>query len=127
MWSDKCFSVGRLQAECTVFRNVILKQFPKESNPDICCIHKFLIQNYSAAAPILITLYKVAVTCGYASARVECLFSFLTQVDSSRRRSSTPYRECALTHQFFEKAIVRDISFEEFTLEWQKKPRALNF
>ena len=27
MWSDKSFSVGRLQAECTVFRNVILKHF----------------------------------------------------------------------------------------------------
>ena len=37
--SNQCgvrsFSVGRLQAEWTVFRNVFLKRFPMENNPDI--------------------------------------------------------------------------------------------
>ena len=107
-----------LQAECVVFRNVILKQFPRDSDSDVCEIYKFLLENYSSVAPIIIILYKVAITWGYASARVECLFSSLTFVDSSGRSSSTPYRKCSLSHLFLEKRVVQKISFVS---EWCKK------
>ena len=70
-WEKSNFSVDRLQAECMVFKDVILEQFPRESEADICSVHQFLLKSYSAVAPILIGLYQVAITCGYASARIE--------------------------------------------------------
>ena len=39
--TEKKISVGRLQGECVVFKNVILKLFLKENNPDVCYIYKF--------------------------------------------------------------------------------------
>ena len=60
--------------------------------------------------------YKVALTCGYVSARVECLFSSMVYVDAARRRHNTPFRESALTHFFFLKDPAREISFEEFSV-----------
>ena len=66
-------------------------------------------------------------TCGYASARVESLFSAMSYVDAPRRQRSTSERECALTHLFFERNLVKEITFEEFCEEWLKKPRSLFF
>ena len=129
LWLDNDFSKGRLQAECTVFKNVILNKFHFDTGKtiDISDIYRFLKSSYASAAPILIELYKISITCGYASARVECLFSSMTFVDSARRRSSTPFRECSLTHLHFERNIVKEITFDEFAKEWCKKPRSLNF
>ena len=61
-------SATRLNSELIVFKNIILAEFPDE-NVDISCIYKFMNENYSEAAPILIILYQLAITCGYASAR----------------------------------------------------------
>ena len=79
---------------------------------------------YADAAPVLISMYKLAMTCGYASARVESLFSAMSYVDAPRRQRSTSERECALTHLFFERNLVKEITFEEFCEEWLKKPRS---
>ena len=89
-------SATRLNSELVVFKNIILQEFPGE-NVDMSNVYTFLIENYSKAAPILVILYHLAITCGYASARVECLFSSLTYIDSAQRRFSTPYRECAIS------------------------------
>ena len=114
-----------LESECKVFKNVIQRKF--DSNADIGDIYVFLRENYSEAAPILTDLFKMCVTCGYASARVECLFSALAYVDAPRRRKSGTDRESALTHLLFERELAKTISFEEFSREWLKKPRSLFF
>ena len=114
------------RSECKVFKNVILRRF-ESSNADVGEVYLFLYENYTEAAPIPTALYKLCMTCGYASARVECLFSALNYIDSPRRCKSSPWRENALTHPLFEKDIVREITFEEFAQVWLKKPRSLFF
>ena len=44
--------------------------------------HKFLLENYEVTSPVLIMTYRIAITCDYASARVECLFSSITYIDA---------------------------------------------
>ena len=101
-------------SECNVFKGVILKSFKtKDADIDIGEIYQFLNENYLKAAPILTALYKLCMTCGYASAWVECLFSTMSYVDAPRRRRMTSSRECVLPHLFFEKELVRSITFEE--------------
>ena len=99
----------------------------ESSNADVGEVCLFLYENYTEAAPILTALYKLCMTCGYASARVECLFSALNYVDSTRSCKSSPWRENALTHLLLEKDMVREITFEEFAQEWLKNPRSLLF
>ena len=94
---------------------------------DIGDIHEFLCKPYTDAAPVLISMYKLAMTCGYASARVESLFSAMSYVDAPRRQRSKSERECALTHLFFERNLVKEITFEEFCEGWLKKTRSLLF
>ena len=111
-------SFASFKSECNVFKKVILRKFDSKRE-DVGEIYLFLLQNYSEAAPFLTALYKLCVTRGCASARVECLFSAMTYVDAPRRHKSESWRECALTHLLFEKEMVRGISFNEFATEWQ--------
>ena len=67
-------------------KNVILRQFDSSGGTvAIGDIHEFLSKPYMDAAPVLISMYKLAMTCEYASARVESLFSAVL-----RRRTKTP-------------------------------------
>ena len=115
--------IESLTSECQVFKNVISRNF--ESNCDLGEIYVFMKNNYSEAAPVLTSMYKLSLTCGYASARVECLFSAMAYVDDPKRRRRSSKRESALTHLLFEKDLVRQIKFDEFSEEWLKKPRGL--
>ena len=85
-----------------------------------------LYENYDTPI-VLTTLYILAVTAGYTQSRVEAMFSALTRVDSSHRRSQHVYRKANLAFLHFEKEITRSITFEEYTFAWKLKPRALNF
>ena len=116
-----------LTSECKIFKNVITRNFDENIDVDVGDIHAFLCKNYSDAAPILTALYKLCMTCGYASGRVECLFSAMSYVGAPRRQRSGSERESSLTHLFFERKMVREITFEEFSVEWLKKPRSLFF
>ena len=53
------------------------------------------------------------------------LFSAMAYVDDPKRRRRSSKRESALTHLLFEKDLVRQITFDEFSEEWLKKPRSL--
>ena len=76
-------------------------------------------------AEVLQQLYLVAVTAGYSSSVVECVFSALNRVDTCHRRRMTPYRKSSLTLLHFENTITRGISFEQFLVKWNNKPRRL--
>ena len=116
-----------LTSECKVFKNVITRNFDENIDVVVGDIHAFLCKNYSDAAPILTALYKLCMTCGYASACVGSLFSAMSYVDAPRRQRSGSERESSLTHLFFERKMVREITFEEFSVEWLKKPQSLFF
>ena len=123
---EKTVEISCFSSECHVFKNTILREF-KTKDVDVSEIYNYLLENYANAAPLLTSLYKLCITCGYASARVECLFSAMSYVDAPRRRCSTAWRECALIHLLFEKENVRKITFDEFSQEWLKKPRSFYF
>ena len=122
-------SFDNLCAECQVFKPVLsavewnLDSSTKSIN--LNDVAGYVIKNYSSAACILSNLYRLGVTAGYASVTNECSFSSLQQVDAPRRRSMSPYRECDLTFLFFERKQLDLVTFEEFQVEWYKKPRRL--
>ena len=76
-------------------------------------------------ADILQQMYLVAVTAGYSSSVVECVFSALNRIDTCHGRKMTPYRKTSLTLLHFENAIARAITFEQFLEKWNTKPRRL--
>ena len=126
-FAGRNIELSNLECECKVFKHIILSHCNRKETNDIGNIFEFLLENYEVAAPALTMVYRIALACGYSSARVECLFSSMTYIDAPRRRRSTPFRECALTHLFFEKNLTREISFDEFSVEWLRKPRSLFF
>ena len=68
----------------------------------------------------------MAVTDGFTSTQVECLFSSLTRVDSPQRRSMKTKRECDLAYLAFEsQVLMHEISFESFLAEWKLTARKL--
>ena len=99
-----------LQSECKVFRKVLLRELENRSfdhetrkeDVDMNKVCAYMMKNHSISAPILTSLYHVAVTAGYASARVECLFSALSRVlmllneDGKRLRGSVISLSCIL-------------------------------
>lgn len=106
-----------LNAECKVHKSIIEEHVRNLDSADVFDVLRELKANYSGTASILIVLYRVAISMGYTSARVECLFSAEGHIDTPNRRSQSPYRECSLTHLFFERDIVKDITFEEISIE----------
>lgn len=135
-------SFDQLKSECDVFRSV-LKDFsdrqnrlvelefqkkkaendakgkktkePKKENK-MAQITRFVLT--LCGADILQQLYLVAVTAGYSSSVVECVFSALNRVDTCHRRRMTPYREASLTLLHFENTITKAITFEQFLVKW---------
>ena len=86
-----------------------------------------MLKVHKDTAPILSILYRVATTAGFASARVESLFSSLSQIDVPQRRSMSTKRESDLTYLYFENETLMSVSFEEFLERWRQKPRRLKF
>ena len=86
-----------------------------------------MLKNYRDIAPILCNMYLIAVTAGFASARVECLFCSLTGIDTPQRRSMTTDREADLTYLYFESKTLQSLIFDDFLREWRNKPRKLCF
>ena len=50
-----------LKSECKVLKNVILRDFEGTENVDVAEIYMFLSKNYSEAAPVLTSMYKLSV------------------------------------------------------------------
>ena len=125
-------TIDDLQAGCSIFRRVLssldLKSFHNNREEiDIIKVAAYFNKKYPEAAPILCNLYLIAITAGYASARVECLFSALTAIDTPQRRSMTSEREADLTYLLFERKTLSLVAFDNFLREWQKKPRKMVF
>ena len=123
-------SLKNLRAECQVFK-VPLEEVEWDIDQstksiDFNKVTSYVIKHFSKSAVILTQLYKLSVVAGYASVTNECSFSALQQIDSPRRRSMTPYRECNLTFLYFEKEVLSSVTFDEFVSEWFKKPRKLD-
>jgi hypothetical protein len=122
-------STKDLEAECRVYARVFKdKEWPRNKNEkiDLSEVAIIVINDYQKGAPILSSLYKVAVTSGYTSTRVECVFSSLTRIDSPQRRSMRTQREADLAYLSFEsKVLMNDITFDDFYRAWKMKPRAL--
>ena len=142
-------SFDQLKSECAVFRSVIMdfsdtqdrlaeaefqkkkpeneakgrmtKEEKKENK--MTQLTQFVLT--LTGADILQQLYLVAVTAGYSSSVVECVFSALNRIDTCHRRSMTPYRETSLTLLHFENTITRAITFKQFLVKWNAKPRRL--
>ena len=122
-------STKDLEAECRIYARVFKdKEWPRNKNEkiDLSEVAIIVINDYQKGAPILSSLYKVAVTSGYTSTRVECVFSSLTRIDSPQRRSMRTQREADLAYLSFEsKVLMNDITFDDFYRAWKMKPRAL--
>ena len=66
-----------------LIKHVIIQQFKDKNDIDIGEIYDFMQK--MVAATMLATLYKVGIMCGYASARVECLFSAMTYIEKMKK------------------------------------------
>ena len=141
-------SFEQLKSECNVFRRV-MKEFSDKQDK----LHeKALEQNLKqeamgkkvvkvkkedkmtpmtrfvltlAGAEIIKHIYLAAVTAGYSSSVVECGFSARNRIDTCHRRRMTPYRQANLTLLHFENTLTRNITFEQFLVKWNSKPRRL--
>ena len=71
-------SFGDLKAEYPIFKRVLSsldsKSFQNRKEIDISMLTTYMLKNYRDVAPILCNLYLIAITAGFASARVECPF-----------------------------------------------------
>ena len=79
-----------LEAECRIFSRALDgKTWHADENGkiDLVDVANIVEKDHGKTAPVLTELYKVAVTAGFTSTRVECLFSSSTRVDSPQRRS----------------------------------------
>ena len=118
-----------LKAECRIFSRVLKDaKWPekKDRRIDLVAVASIIAKDHGKSALILSNLYRVAVTAGFTSPRVECLFSALTRIDLPQRRSMKTARECDLAYLAFEnKVLMEDITFESFLVEWKSKERKL--
>ena len=136
-------SFEQLNSECNMFRSV-LKKFSIKQNKLYERAYQEMMKQETVGkkvtkvkkedkmikfvltltgADILKPIYLVAVTTGYSSSVVECGFSACNRIDTCHRRRMTPYRQANLTLLHFENKLTRNISFEQFLLKWNTKPR----
>lgn len=131
MFVELGVSLKDLKAECRIFSRVLKEtKWPEneDGTVDLVVVTKLMAKEHGKSAPILSNLYKVAVTAGFTSTRVECLFSSLTRVDSPQRRSMKTARECDLAYLAFEnKVLMEDITFDSFLAEWKLKVRKFSY
>ena len=103
-------------------------EWPKDKKGviDLVQFAYIVFNEYGDSAPILSSLYEVAITAGFTPTRVECLFSSITRVDSPQRRSMQMERECDLGNLAFEsKILLEKITFDDFLLAWKLSSRKL--
>ena len=98
-----------------VLSSLDLKTF--ENNRSEIDIFKELLRHCTNSLQHLSDCY----TAGFASARVECLFSSLTAIDTAQRRSMTSKLEADLTYLLFESKTLQSLTFDDFLKEWKKK------
>jgi hypothetical protein len=119
-----------LEAECRIFSHVFKdKEWPKNAadKVDLSEVANIVIKEHQKGAPVLSSLYKVAITAGFTSTRLECVFSSLTRVDSPQQRSMKTEREANLAYLSFEsEVLINDITFDDFSKAWNLKPSALS-
>ena len=103
-----------LEAECRIYARLFKdKEWSKNEHEkiDLSEVAMIVIKNHQKGALILSSFYKVAVTSGFTSTRVECVFSSLTRVDSPQRRSMKTQREADLAYLGFEsKVLMNDVT-----------------
>ena len=120
---ENCLKQDDLEAECRIYKRILSKQdwssLQIRGTIDMGKLCEFVISRHSEGAPILAQLYKVAITAGYASARVECLFSALTKIDSPQRRSMTTKTKSDLTILHFERKTLMSLKFSDFLKVWK--------
>ena len=93
-----------LEAECRIFSRALCgKTWHADENGkiDLVDVANIVEKDQGKTAPVLTELFKVAVTAGFTSTRVEYLYSLLTRVDSPQRRSMKTKRECDLAYLAF--------------------------
>jgi hypothetical protein len=132
MLISKSLSETDFEAECRIFKRIISNEdITKFQNNregiDLSKLCHFMMKRHAETAPVTTMIYRVATTAGFASARVESLFSSLTQIDVPQRRSMSSKRESDLTFLYFEKKTLMSITFPEFLDQWRLKPRKLTF
>ena len=115
-----------LKAECRIFGRVLKsKVWKKDEHGKVELLDVAGEIEQLQGAPILTTLYNLAITAGFTSTRVECAFSSLSRIDSAQRRSMTSERECQLSYLYFESEVLMQVSFEDFFKYWESKPRRI--
>ena len=131
---SKCYLFFPMDAECHVYRCILLKEYDKgvflhenHKKVDLNKVCAFMVKAHIDCAPVFTMLYRVAATAGYASARVECLFSALTKVDAPQRRRQATKRESNLTFLHFERTTLMSLEFDDSVKVWDSKNRKLSF
>ena len=126
-YNKETLSTEDLEAECRIFARISKnKDWPKHKNGkyNLGEIGQMIMKDHKDGAPVLTSLYKVAITAGFTSTRVECVFSSLTRIDTPQRRSMNTTKECDLAYLAFKSDILmKYISFEDFYQRWISKPR----
>ena len=131
---SKCYLFFPMDAECRVYRRILLKEYDKgvflhenHKKVDLNKVCAFMVKAHIDCAPVLTILYRVTATAGYASARVECLFLALTKVDAPQRRRQATKQESNLTFLHFERTTLMSLEFDHFVKVWDSKNRKLSF
>ena len=131
---SKCYLFFPMNAECRIYRRILLKEYDKgvflhenHKKVDLNKVCAFMVKAHIDCAPVLTMLYPVAATAGYASARVECLFSALTKVAAPQRRRQATKRESNLTFLHFERTTLISLEFDDSVKVWDSKNRKLSF
>ena len=131
---SKCYLFFPMDEECRVYLRILLKEYDKgvflhenHKKVDLNKVCAFMVKAHVDCAPVITMLYRVAATAGYASARVECLFSALTKVDAPQRRRQATKRESNLKFLHFERTTLMSLEFDDSAKVWDSKNRKLSF
>ena len=95
----------------------------KNGKIDLVEVYEIIKKELQESAPILVVLYQLAITAEFTEARIECVFLWLTWIDSTQRRSMGASRELNPAYLTFENGfLVKDIRFDLFMKLWTCKP-----
>ena len=95
----------------------------KNGKIDLVEVYEIIKKELQESAPILVVLYQLAITAEFTEARIECVFLWLTWIDSTQRRSMGASRELNPAYLTFENGfLVKDITFDLFMKLWTCKP-----
>ena len=95
----------------------------KNGKIDLVEVYEIIKKELQESAPILVVLYQLAITAEFTEARIECVFLWLTWIDSTQRRSMGASRELNPAYLTSENGfLVKDITFDLFMKLWTCKP-----